>query len=283
MPMLQEGTDSSVLATDWRAASVVFLERSGLMVQLTAPGTWFTELEFKTADAGDGYPSALRGDASGVSSAARQACVAAAATAVANADGGEDEGGDEQLRPDEESPLVALAGLEGFAHCAGDGDDGLEAVDDVAGTAEAAADAERPRAWAMVEGQRVHKSTVVRQLFSQFTSADGTRRVQSKYMGAASSANADSVFQEEGEVLCKGDPIASLVTYDCWQALAVCSVAQFVSGKDEEHPFSLPLANIQDAGNTISCQVLHLVPIAPRAASEARPSNAVASEDSCWE
>jgi hypothetical protein len=52
----------------------------------------------------------------------------------------------------------------------GDGDDGLEAVDEVAGAAEAAVDAERPSAWAMVEGQRVHKSTLVRQLFSrQFT------------------------------------------------------------------------------------------------------------------
>jgi hypothetical protein len=79
-----------------RAASVVSLDRSGLMAQLTAPDTWFTELEFKTADADFLVMLTLlrsEGTPVGVSSAARQACVAAAAIAVAHADGREDEGG----------------------------------------------------------------------------------------------------------------------------------------------------------------------------------------------
>lgn len=169
----------------------------------------------------------------------------------------------------EEEPLGPRQGplmvpLEGVGEAWDDGAAEAEAADPHDGPLQEAADVEdaalSSSAWLAEGPNRVHKSTLVRELFARKgTSNDRTRRVMSMYGTGGQTQAAEGRLGEdsEEEVLCTGDPVALAVSVGGRWALAVAQVGKFVAPQ-EGAPFSLPHSIALSQRTTLHLDVLQL-------------------------
>jgi hypothetical protein len=136
--------------------------------------------------------------------------------------------------------------------------------------AEVQASAADPSCWLDVEGDRVHKSTLVRHVFERKgTSNDRTRRVQSMY-GASSHSQAATPRIEDKDVICTGDPVSVLVHVGGRRALVLAQVAK-LRAPGQSAPFSLPSSQAFSKSTTIEATVLQLLPVVGEAGVQAKP------------
>jgi hypothetical protein len=167
---------------------------------------------------------------------------------------------DQELAAVDESPM--LVPLEGAGE-----DSQAEAcvpadVDD-GGFAEAAdvqASAANPSCWLDVEGDRVHKITLVRHVFGRKgTSNDRTRRVLSMY-GASSHSQAATPGIEDKDVICTGHPVSVLVQVGGRWAHVLAQETK-LSAPGQSAPFSLPCSQAISKSTAIAATVLQLLPV----------------------
>jgi hypothetical protein len=119
-------------------------------------------------------------------------------------------------------------------------------------------------AWVVIkdrsEGRCVHKSSLVREKFwRKATSKDRTQRVRSMYGGAPLAGMESTAGNKLERMVCKGDPLSTLVKVSCRSVLNVVHVTRFVDS-GHEAPFSLLRSTAFAAGTIVHADVLQLLP-----------------------
>jgi 2-keto-4-pentenoate hydratase len=84
--------------------------------------------------------------------------------------------------------------------------------------------ADKPEAWALHAGVRVHMSSLVRLAFAkQFTLANRNRRVQAQHSAPSQQARVPDT-DACSDMLCRGDVVAVALEVGYWHALSVFAV-----------------------------------------------------------
>jgi hypothetical protein len=169
----------------------------------------------------------------------------------------------EQLPEDEGPVVVPLEGAGEGVQVTGVGGDVVD--DDLQLAADIEASAAQTDAWVVIKDgsgeRRIHKSSFVREKFGRkATSNDRARRVQSMYGGMPLVGMGSAAGNKLKKMVCKDDPLSTLVKVGGRSALAVVHITHFVA-PGHEAPFSLPQSVAFAAGTIVHANVLQLLPV----------------------